>query len=258
MSTQKGVYRKKISVSIDILSEIVEKGIVERDEVVKILREKYEEYRITPFRGIAQPEDLYDKEMATLYVIGKYGMGLDEDYPDFFGKIFEREKRYEDFVKEILSDKTDEERKASALEKLNTEILTSNDVARILRVVFTKVIFGFSDESGLFKLMEEIEKLFPDNAKDVRNFKRFYIGFKLAEMITIGEVRNRWEKEAMKQALVLKMGSGKLAPDDKYIAVIARKVFKVPKEKIQKILSIGETKKEVETDEAHKENEGRS
>lgn len=255
MAAQKSVYKKKISVSIDVLSEIADRGISERDEVIKILKEKYDEYRVSPFRGIAQPEDLFDKEMATLYVIGKYGMGINEDYPELFKKVFEREEKYEEFINEILSDKDDDAKKAGALEKLGTEALTSNDVARILRVVFTKLVFGFSSEDELVKIMAEMERLFPENAKDVKSFKKFYIGFRLAEMITTGEVRNRMEKEAMKQALVLKMGSGKIAPDDRYIAVIARRVFKVPKDKLERILSVGETKKEAERDEASKEDE---
>ncbi|MEM3284890.1 MAG: DUF2192 domain-containing protein, partial [Fervidicoccaceae archaeon] len=98
MVPQKKIYRKKISVAIDILSEISEKMIADRDKVIKLLKEKYEEYRISPFRGIAQPEDLYDKEMATLYVVGKYGMGLDEDYPEIFERVFEKEKKYEAFI----------------------------------------------------------------------------------------------------------------------------------------------------------------
>jgi len=259
LAVQKGVYRKKVSVAIDVLSEIAERGLSDRGEVVDLLKRKYEELRISPFRGIAQPEDLYDKEMATLYVIGKYGMGIDEDYPELFSSLFDREIKYEEFAREILSNDDDATKKSRALEKLGTDVLTSNDVARILRVEFTKVVFGFSSEDELLRLMSEIERIFPENAKDVRNFKKFYIGFKLAEMITTGEVRNRLEKEAMKQAMVLKLGSGKLAPDDRYIATIARRVFKVPREKIERILSLGEARHEGELKhENDKENESRS
>ncbi|MEM3228961.1 MAG: DUF2192 domain-containing protein [Fervidicoccaceae archaeon] len=244
MVPQKKIYRKKISVAIDILSEISEKMIADRDKVIKLLKEKYEEYRISPFRGIAQPEDLYDKEMATLYVVGKYGMGLDEDYPEIFERVFEKEKKYEAFINAIIPEQGNGDSRARLLEKLGSSELSSNDVARILRIVFTKVIFGFAQDDELLNLMNKIEKFFPENAKDVRNFKRFFIGFKLAEMIATGEIRSRVEKEAMKQALVLKLGSGKTAPDDKYVSVIARKVFKVPGEKIEKLLSLGESGEE--------------
>ena len=260
LTGQKGVYRKKISVAIEILSDVFDRGILDREKVIEILKEKYDEYRISPFRGLAQPEDLFDKEMATLYVLGKYGMGINEDYPELFGRIFEKENKYESFIDAVLLGENDEQkRRELALEKLGSPSLASNDVARILRIMFTKVVFSFSTEDDLVNLMNQMERIFPENEKDIKSFKRFYIGFKLAEMLTTGEIRSRVEKEAMKQALVLKMGSDKLAPDDRYVATIARKVFKVPPEKLERILNVrrerGETKKrEEEPGEAEKKN----
>jgi hypothetical protein len=55
-------------------------------------------------------------------------------------------------------------------------------------------------------------------------------------MIATGEIRSKVDKEARKQALNLKMGLGKVMPDDAYIYNIARNVFKVPKQKLIGIL----------------------
>lgn len=251
MSKQKAVYRKKISVAIDLLSEITVKEDIERDEVVKLLKQKYEEMRLSPFRGIAQPSDIYDKEMTTLYVIGKYGMDLMNDFPEVFEKVFFKETEYEKVLNILTSNEETSAKREKIIRILGREP-TSNDIARILRILFTKTILGFSEEGELVKAFAEVLKTFPENQKDVYNFGRFYIGFKIAEMITTGEIKSKVEKEAVKQAMNITLNMGKNMPDDRYIYIIAKKVFKVPDEKLERILSYTkkpQPRKEVQTGE---------
>ncbi len=207
-----------------------------REKAVDVLRSIYSEVKLSPFRGIAMPEDIYDKEMATLYVVGKYGMALDQDYPEVFEKIFERERKYEEAA-EILVGVDDPESKRRKITSIIGEV-NSNELARIFRIFFTKVVFGFDSEDKLIKAIREALKVFPENEKDIKKYARFYIGYKVAEMIATGEVRDKISKEASKQALNIKIGVGKTIPDDNYIYQIARSVFKIPKEKLESILQV--------------------
>lgn len=236
MSTTKGVYRKKVSVAIDLLSRIVNEELTDRARAVEELKTKYNETRLSPFRGIALPEDIYDKEMATLYVIGKYGMGLDQDYPEVFEKVFEREKRYEEAIRVLLGEGDPEEKKEKVIKLLSN--IDSNELSRMFRVMFTRVILGFADEEDLIKLLHGALQVFPEHERDIMKYARFYIGFRLAEMIATGEIRDKLSKEASKQALNLKLGLGKTMPDDTYIYNIARNVFKVPKAKLEEVLQV--------------------
>ncbi len=232
---KRNVYKKKIATAIDVLGEITGQENIDREEVVQQLREAYEKIKLSPFRGSAFPEDIYDKEMATLYIVGKYGMGIEEDFPELFEKVFEREKKYEECIEELLSERTAEE-KRDRITKILGGTPDSNELARILRLVFTKIILGFEDEEKLVKALHEAIKVFPELENDAKKYARFYIGFKLAEMIAVGEIRSKMDKELRKQALNLKMGLGKVMPDDRYIYGIARNVFKVPREKLAPIL----------------------
>ncbi|MBE9390745.1 DUF2192 domain-containing protein [Fervidicoccus fontis] len=253
MERGKKVYRKKVSVAIDVLSEALERGEISREEMAELLRKKYRENKISPFRGIALPSDIYDKELATLYVIGKYGMGVMYDYPEFFESVFSKEMEYERAIEVLSSDASDEE-KRKIVSGIFGGIPSSNDVARMLRIAFTKVIFGFAEEKELLDLFSAIKRALPECEKDVSNFARFYIGFKIAEKITIGEIKSRVEKEATKQAMNLSVNLGMNMPDDKYIYVIARKVFKVPEEILERVLSVKERGgKGEERNEAHEE-----
>lgn len=232
---RKSVYKKKITLAIDLLGNITGIENIDREKAVQALKEAYEKTRISPFRGAAFPEDIYDKELATLYIIGKYGMGIDADFPDIFEKVFGKEEKYEKVIETLLSDDPVEE-KREKIEDLLGGQPDSNEMARILRMVFTKIVLGFDNEEKLVKTLHETIKVFPELENDAKKYARFYIGFRLAEMIAVGEIRNKMDKEARKQALNLKIGLGMVMPDDTYVYNIARNVFKVPKRKLLGIL----------------------
>ncbi len=259
MGERKPIYRKKVTIAIDVLGNITEKEDVKREDVVETLRQAYEETRLSPFRGVAFPEDIYDKEMATLYIIGKYGMGIDQDFPELFEKVFSKEKKYEQAIETIFSDEEPEKKREKIIEILGEEP-TSNELARIFRVLFTKAILGFDEEEKLIEALHQALQIFPEHDKDIHKYARFYIGFKLAEMIATGEIRSKMEKEARKQALNLKVGLGKTMPDDNYIYTIARQVFKVPKQKLLNSLQPRkpqrrQEKESEESEQGHEESE---
>lgn len=230
-------YRKRIQVAVDILGELIGRNDVDRYKFIELMKYKYSKAKIQPIRGKALPPDIYDKELATLYVIGKYGLGIDIDYSEIFNRIFDKEILLDQAIEDVLKGEYEKARKV-LVELSSARIIDSNIVARMLRVGFTKTILGFTSEDVFFELLRKCEEAFPEERRTVHNFARFYIAFKLAEEIYSGNIRDRITKEAYKQALAMKMGFSKIMPSDKYIYTIASDVFNINKHVLEKILNL--------------------
>lgn len=205
---------------------------VDRQSAIELLRKEYEGLKITPIKGSADPADLYDKELTSLYVMGKYGMGLDEQYPEQFDAIFSIEVKLEQAASILTTEGAAAKDKVLAL----LGSVDGNTVARILRIGLTKVYFGFADDSYMKQLSDAISAAFPERADDVNRFLKFYSAFKVAMAIEQGSVRDRLTKEALKEAVAIQLGRGKEAvPSDRYIVKIASEVFKVPGKVLRQI-----------------------
>jgi hypothetical protein len=70
--------RQRIDAALDVLSRLLREKITDRGKAVKILEETYRKRALQPLRGKAWPQDIWDKEMATLYTIAKYALMLNE------------------------------------------------------------------------------------------------------------------------------------------------------------------------------------
>jgi hypothetical protein len=231
MPTASDLHKERVEIAVNIWGEILNGSVSTRRELVELLREAYEAGKIEPIRGKTKI-DIYDKELATVFLVGKHGLGLDEELEkvrDLFGveyaanMVLERVMRGEDPRKaaEEVFERVDE-----------------NTVFRVLRLAMTAVALGFMLEDEFLKVLLAFEKSFPEYAPNLLGFKRFYIAYKLAESIARGEVRNRIEKEALKHAMCLRLGSEKAAPPDWLVREIAVKVLKVPEYKVNDALSL--------------------
>jgi len=237
-------HKNRIQAAVTILSELTKQlDSIDRAKAVSVLKSMYESRKIQPIRGKSQPPDLYDKEMATLYVIGKYGLKLDQDYPELFSKIFYIEEALEEALNDIMSSNLEVAREK--LKKISSSgVVDSNTIARLLRLPLTKLMFGFLGEDEFKNILHKVLEAFPEEEKTVRNYARFFIAFKLAEAIYKGEVKTREEKEALKKAIAIRIGFPKSTPSDDYIAAIAKQVFNVNEKTLEKILGSKKTTSE--------------
>jgi len=231
--------QRRLALLMDLWNEIISKWEsgeeLTRERVVRMLRDAYARERISPLRGASLPEDIYDKEMASLYVVGKHGMGLEELYPKLFDEVFPDEIRYEKAA-EILLTEPPEQARDKILVLLGGR-LDDNVIARMFRLKFTEVYFGFTSEDSLVQLIRAFAKAFPEKERLAVKYARFYIAFKVASAIYRGEVRDRITKEALKQATALAFHDFQGAiPDDKYIGKIAGEVFGVRQSILNHIL----------------------
>jgi hypothetical protein len=229
MRSKRDIYKDRISTLIDIWGSIMSKWPnLTREELIGILKSRYEEKGIKPFRGF-KAEGLYEKELTSLYVVGKHGLGLDKENPEIF--------------EELLGDEIRFERLSQILEKESEETLedhysTTDEISRALRLVFTGVTFSFFDEERLISLLRRLSSSTKEDLVHVsKSFGRFFVAFKLAEMIASNEIRDRLSLEAMKKALHIKLGIQPFNARPEYIALIAREVFNVNESKLKRILN---------------------
>ncbi|UXD21736.1 hypothetical protein IPA_07390 [Ignicoccus pacificus DSM 13166] len=223
------VHRKRISVAVDLVGEALEEEW-DRERLKKELSKRYEAEGLSPLRGLALPLDILDKELSTLYVVSKYGLGLEEEVDH----LFDYEKRLEKAAELLLK----EGGKARNEVRELVGIIDSNTLSRIFRVVFTAVVLGFRPEEDLIKLLHKALEAFPEEERTVKKYSRFYIAFRVAEAIAKGEVTSKLDKEALKQSLALRIGLPKILPDDEYIYTIAKEVFGVDEGLLRKILKV--------------------
>lgn len=241
--------KRRISILMDVWKLVIEeweRGKISRQRVVEILRRTYEREGVTPLKGAANPPDLYEKEMSSLYVVGKHGMGLDSEYTGLFDEVFSYEIRYEEAIKTLLSeDPRDARFKVQAL--LGGR-LDDNTIARMLRLKLTEIYFGFSPQDSFKELLKRLVEAFPEHRRLAAKYARFYIAFRLADSIQRGEVRDRITKEAFKQAMALEFSwLDKVLPDDSYVRKIAVEVFGLPNRILDAVLPSSKSQKRVQT-----------
>lgn len=223
----KEIYKERVKVLTDLWSRILEDQSLTREDVVKLLKESYEEKGIKPIRGF-KAEELYEKELISLYVVGKDGLGLFEEYKSLFNKLFSFEITYDEALGLIL-----ENRPFEAYEKLNKD---KGNLAKSLRVIFTETIFSFKPEDLLFTALRNLNNTNVDELKHTAvSFSRFYTAFKLAEGIAERSIKDKISLEAMKKAIAISIGIPYPLPKPNYISLIATEVFNVNQKILKRI-----------------------
>ncbi|MCD6563806.1 MAG: DUF2192 domain-containing protein [Thermoproteales archaeon] len=227
------LHKDRIEIALNLWSKVVKGEIKTRNELVSKLKTQYIRNRIEPIRGKTKI-NIFDKELATVFLVGKYGLGLEEEeYKEKFESLFKKETLCEKAIEEIIIGKNPREVINRLFGNINEDI-----IFRILRLQATGVFLEFKDEDTLVKLINIFEKAFPEYAKKIEGFKKFYIAFKMAEQIAGGNIRNRIEKETLKHALCLKFNALKSAPSDSFVREIATQVLKAEEFKVNDTLSM--------------------
>ena len=215
------LHRDRVEIAISIWESILKShSDVTREDVVKKLEKLYKLQGVEPIRGKTKI-DIFDKEMATVYLIGRHGLGLGNEHVSIFRRVFPIEYKSEIAINEILKGENPRE----ILSKLFKD-LSENTVFRVLRLMFTSVLLDFRKEEELTVLIQKFENSFPEYQIRFNSFKKFCIAFIIAEKIVGGEVRNRLEKETLKHVLCMKLNAKKAAPSDSFIREIATQVLK--------------------------------
>lgn len=223
-------YRLHVDACNEVLSMILAGSISTRSEAIEKLSEAYKKRGIGPIRGWSS-KNLYDKEMAMVYIVGKYGLGLDLNEHLVLSKILSAEACYEKIYSEILKGA-----KPSDVIQAVTGNIDKNVIFRVLRLMLTAVVLGFEAEENLMRLYWTLAEEFKQYKRGFFTFMRFYVALRVAERIALREIKNRSEKETFKLALCLKNNVKHMAPPDELISLISKEVFGVPDRVINRVL----------------------
>ncbi len=227
----KDIYKPKVKTLTDLWGIIMQDpGSYDRQRVKTLLEDQYKQNSILPFRGF-NANDVYEKELSSLYVIGKYGLGLDQELGEIFSKIFYVEENYEKIESVI--------RRGTPEEAFTIAERSKDSLARSLRLLFTMVIFSLAKEE---ELISDLRNLFNSETDEIKHtaksFARFYTAFRLAESIAEGDIRNKFSFIATKKAIAIKIGIDYPLPREDYVALISSNVFGVKDKVIAKILGV--------------------
>ncbi len=240
METAKQLHKDRIEAALTLLERVLTGAVTSRSALVAELQALYREKGIEPFRGLSR-EGVYDKEIATVYLVGVYGAAVLS--PSEYDNIFYIENKAVEAieiiksvtevvspdVKEMLMKKTEEIKGKSTEEK----------VFRVLRVVFTGAILGYYPEILMVKSIKTYEMVYPNLSERLVNYAAFYSAYKIAEEIALGKIRNPDDLKIQKYTYCLKLGFQKCKPSDKLIAEVAGSIYKVNKTLLAKLFAKG-------------------
>jgi hypothetical protein len=85
METAKQLHKDRIEAALTLLERVLTGAVTSRSALVAELQALYAARGIEPFRGLSK-EGIYDKEIATVYLVGLYGAAVlsPGDYDNIF------------------------------------------------------------------------------------------------------------------------------------------------------------------------------
>ncbi|MEM4908563.1 MAG: DUF2192 domain-containing protein [Ignisphaera sp.] len=228
------IKRKRVAVIVNAWSRIVKENISTREQAVEILKKSYEEMGIEPIRGSSTSPDLYDKDMASLYIIGKFGLAINEELAkEAIENIFSIEVMLEkvvDIVKNVESyDQLCKEYPGIC------KILDDKLVARLLRYIFTMYYFGFIDRSSFFELLKKTYVVLRPLEETIKRFTRFVIAYEVGKKISENEIKNKTSLNMVKNMIALDIGIPHTLPSTRYVIDVAKHFFEIPQDLINSL-----------------------
>ncbi len=232
------VKRKRLRVLVDVWGEILSRGRgLSREDLIAILKNEYSRSGVEPVRGAANPDDVYERDLIALYIVGVEGLGLGSEVSKEIMDLFSPERLYIEAADNALKAGPEEARQR--IVGLFGRTPDSSLISKIFRVELLRYYYGFKHVDEMPRLIENLSKAFPEEEATFRRLTRFYIAIKVAEAIINNEIKDWMNKEAYKQAVAVKMGSPRAIPDDNYITKIMTTVFGVKPSRYSRVLRAG-------------------
>jgi len=232
------IKRKRVKAYVDALGELLMNNEPSRELAINLVKKALERENVEPLRGASKPDDIYEKELISLYINGSRGLGIKDEYKDLFEKVFHKEIKYDRIVQVLLSSNSPAKARETILELLPE--ISEVDVAKILRYALTLYYLDFEKAELVIDVIRKLKDAFPEHEDTIRRFTKFFIAVKLADEISSGSIRNRVEKEIRKQLLSIKTGIEKSTPSDDYVVKVAKVVFNIPAKTLDNVFGSGQ------------------
>jgi len=222
--------KRMIEACIYVWSHIMnnENGEVSREKIVKMLKDAYHKFKVKPIKDYSRT-GLYEREIITLYIVGKYGLNLVDEI-NSLSKVFYKEKEYDSLYHGLVENSSN----SNTLEKK----LSAEVILKTARFGLIMSLLGFGLNDKFLEVISLLATNYPDYAPKLYKLAKIYIAIEIAKKIAEGTVKNRLEKEALKQALCMKINSPKAAPSDKMIYKFAKYYFGVSEDRAFQVLNV--------------------
>ncbi len=238
----KELYKGRIEAAMEIWSLIMKNEVKSRSQLEELLYIAYKQKGIEPFRGFSKVR-IYDKEIATVFIVGKYGLGIiDDDVVKAFKPLFNVEIACDEIYNYLKArnfldgdPSNTDEFKALIENRPELGAGVQDRGFRLLRYVFTGVILRFFPEPDLVGTYRALAMAYKELEGVFKRYIRFYVAFKVAEDIALGNIRKVEDKKIMKYVYCLRLNMPGCVPSDALIKEIALRVYKVPKRVLDRL-----------------------
>ncbi|MGC8974295.1 MAG: DUF2192 domain-containing protein [Thermoproteus sp.] len=234
----KKLHRERVEAALEVLEKALRGEVASRLELVEALREAYKKRGVEPLRGFST-ESIFDKELATVHIVGVYGAGVIA--PGDLDNLFYIENKAHavlDIVKnitEVVTDEVKENIKRSVADIKGKDL--EDKVFRFLRYAFTGTVLGIFAEPLFVKAVRTAEAVYPDLDEKFVRYMAFYTAYKIAELIATDAIRSPNDLKIYKYSFCLQLGFQKCKPSDKLIKEVAVNVYKVEKAKVNRLIT---------------------
>lgn len=218
---------------VNALSDLISNENPSRELAIQLVKKYLESVNVEPFRGASKPEDIYEKEMISLYVIATRGLGINNEFKELMSKVFSKELTYEDTYL-LLSRDAPPEIIREEIQALVGNIDESY-ITRVLRYALILYHLDFESFESVIKVLKKAYQAFPEFSDAIRRFTKFAISVKLADEISQGMIKNKIEKEIRKQLISLEIGLPRSTPSDDYVMKVAKATHEISDTVLSKI-----------------------
>jgi len=216
--------RAYVNALADIVVEAEHTAKLSREKAVEILKNSLSEVGVEPFRGIRFSDEVYEKELISLYIVAKDILRLPAlNSEGALGEVFQIERLLDKVVRVLLG----ECRPEMVKEMLSQAFGTIDEVvlSKVVRYIATGFYLDVLDERAAVRAVGNLVKALPEFREEFKRIAKFFLAVVIGSKIVSGEVRNRVELDLSRKALAINIGLSGGAPSIEYIADVVKIVY---------------------------------
>lgn len=212
--------RAYINAIADLVGEHESGRSIDRGLAIEILKRSLKELKVEPFRGVRFSEDIYDKEMMSLYIVAKYILRIPIT---LFGDVFMNEVLL-DRTSLVIRNSIDYGKVRSTVEKY-LGVADEVTLSKLIRYITTEYYLDLVGEESALRSVRNLINAFPEHAENFKRMCKFFIAVVLGSKIVSDEIRNKIDLEIRKKALAINLGLSGGAPSNEYIIEVTRLAY---------------------------------
>jgi hypothetical protein len=212
--------RAYVSAIADLMGERESGRNMDRGLAIEVLRKALEEFKVEPFRGVRFSEDIYDKEIMSLFIVAKYILRIPVT---LFGEVFTNEILL-DRTSLVIRNSNDSKEVRTTVEKY---LGTADEVtlSKLIRYIATEYYLDLIGEESAFRSVKNLINAFPEYSENFKRMCKFFMAVILGSKIASGEIKSKIDLEIRKKALAINLGLSGGAPSNEYVIEVAKLAY---------------------------------